>query len=194
VRRRNGGPTVAVAVNQRGCGEAMAQAAFLGHCPNPLNIREMTGYDLAGQDPCPTTVARGPEPICASYSRRCPRRNQGREPSAQWVGVLVRKARVLPSSIRRFQSLNNSVLGLQAGVLPYLSYAGPDEGALRKIGSWGYKCEVEPDRFERVWRENPRLTGLHPAPPPIYALAARIEILSIPNSEGGARPERVFSC
>ncbi len=105
--------------------------------------------------------------------------------------ILLKLDAVQHVYIRDFQGGRAIILGPEHGVIHHLSYAGPNERILRKIGTWSHKHEVVRDWYRSVWQAwdlDKRMNNLHPTHPQAYGFAERIEIPEILEGVWDERP------
>lgn len=96
--------------------------------------------------------------------------------------LLVNPQTVQHKFIREYEGRRPLALTAELGVLHHLSYCGPDERILQKVGSWSHRDEVIEGWKERVWDQwdsERLLMNLHPTHPECYGFAERVRLPAV---------------
>ncbi len=81
--------------------------------------------------------------------------------------------------IRDYRGSRPLILPGEHGVMHHLSYAGPEDRIVRKLGSWSHRDEVVADWYSKIWQvwdDERTMRNLHPTHPDCYGWAERIAI------------------
>lgn len=93
--------------------------------------------------------------------------------------ILINLEIAHPVRLRDFEGGRPLYLPPEHGIIHHLSYSGPDERIHKKITSWGHKDEVQPNWWDRVWKQwdsNRLMENIHPTHPEAYRVARHIEV------------------
>jgi len=91
--------------------------------------------------------------------------------------MLVKLSTTRHVQIREYAGPREVVLPESFGILHHLSWAGPRDRMLRKVGCWGHRTEVASNWFTDVylgWLNDPTIRQLHPTHPHCYDHIVRI--------------------